>query len=97
MSRTTIGGIELKRLRECSRIVELIEELCAEPFMTITFHSDDASMPGHDCLIMIEGSRPAQPEPGRGEDLKEFQEEYYGRSLVECLERAVAAKKARDE
>lgn len=96
MKRIIIDGVELQRLRECFRIVEMIEELCGEPFTTITFHLDDASMPGREHLIMIEGSRPA-PEPCRGEDLEPYDAEYYGQSLGACLEQAVAAKKARDE
>ncbi len=97
MNRISIDGVELQRLQECCRIVEMIEVLCGEPFATFTFHAVDASIPGHEHLITTEGSRPA-PEPCRddGEDLEEY-EEHYGRSLAECLEQAVAAKKARDE
>ena len=93
MSPAIIHQAEFQRLRECFRIVEMIEELCGMPFMSITIHSDDDSMPGHEHLIVIEGVL----EPCRGEDLEPYNAEYFGRSLAECLEQAVAAKKAREE
>lgn len=96
MSRTSIGIAELQRLREYCRAVDMIEVLCGEPFLTITLHSYGASIPGEEHLITIMGSLPA-PERHQGEDLEEYDADYYGRSLVECLSQAVAAKEARDE
>ena len=96
MSQISMNDTELQRLRECCRIVEMIEVLCGEPGVAIWFHADDTSIPGHEHLIVVEGFRPA-PEPCRGEDLESYDAEYRGRSLGACLEQAVAAKKARDE
>ncbi|KKL57010.1 hypothetical protein LCGC14_2239680 [marine sediment metagenome] len=96
MSRTIIDDTTLQHLGECFRIVQMIEELRGEPFMSITLHSYDASIRGQEHAITIEGCRPA-PEPCHVGALESYEAQYYGRSLGECLEQAVAAKKARDE